>query len=263
MNSQTIGDRWNTWDAEFWSTVIATRSVVRCLPLFFAARPQTPLRVLCLIAFDTLHRLRHAQRLPTTTLTRMALFLDFAACVNATLDHKQCSPHELQATRQQLDADGIGPALDEYLNQLRDLETRRPTLNDDQQFPSVVAYREAIVRLSLGMLATISVLQPTLDGGLRATRDEPDLNLLFRIVMQCQIIDDVFDYSSDRAAGLPSFLTVPGSLAHGFEWTREAAQRYATLQESPQPGHLFPLRAALCLVSTGAKLILSIARWKS
>ena len=33
-------------------------SVRRCLPLLFSARPKTPLRVLCIMAFDTLHMLR-------------------------------------------------------------------------------------------------------------------------------------------------------------------------------------------------------------
>ncbi len=89
-----------------------------------------------------------------------------------------------------------------------DLESSRPLPGGDHwQFQDVGLYREAVVRLSLGMVAATASGNRCLDEGIRATYCDADLKILFRIVMQCQIIDDVLDYSKDLSAGLPSFLT--------------------------------------------------------
>ena len=54
-------------------TIVASMaSAVRALPLFFAASPRTPLRVLGIVALDALHRLRRAVPLPPATIRAMA-----------------------------------------------------------------------------------------------------------------------------------------------------------------------------------------------
>src|SRR5687768_2864556 len=72
------------------SILIAARSMLRGLPLFVSVRPGTPLRVMCIIAFDTLHALRSAKPLPMPKVRMLAALLDLGACANATFDNKQC-----------------------------------------------------------------------------------------------------------------------------------------------------------------------------
>jgi hypothetical protein len=114
------------------------------------------------------------------------------------------------------------------------------------------------------MVATAAGGNPCLDEAIEATNGAGDLNLLFRIVMQYQIIDDVLDYSQDRSAGLPSFLTACQSLLLALELTQRAARGYAEDRRMPSAANLFPLRAALFLVSLCTKLVvgssLQIAR---
>jgi len=111
-------------------------------------------------------------------------------------------------------------------------------------------------------VATTANDNQCLDEGIRATYCDADLNILFRIVMQCQIIDDVLDYSKDISAGLPSFLTAYKSLPQAFELTRLAVHGYANNRDLPRTGDLFPLRSALFLVSTCAKLVIVLGRWR-
>jgi hypothetical protein len=263
MNFQAIFERCNAHYARISSILIAVRSIVRGLSLFMSARPKTPLRVLCIMAFDTLHMLRHAKPLPTPKLRMLAALLDFGACTNAAFDNKACCLHEFRITLQLLEEAGIRSSVVEYLRRLRDLESRRPLPGGDYwQFQKVSLYREAVVRLSLGMVATTANGNQCLDEGIRATYCDVDLNILFRIVMHCQIIDDVLDYSKDISAGLPSFLTASKSLPQAFELTRLAVHGYADDRDLPRTGDLFPLRSALFLVSTCAKLAIVFGRWR-
>jgi len=263
MNFQANCERWNALCDRTASILIAVISIVRGLSLFMSARPKTPLRVLCIMAFDTLHMLRNAKRLSMLKLRMLAALLDLGACANAAFDNKDCCQHECRTTLQLLEGAGIRSSVVEYLRRLRDLESRRPLPGGDHgQFQRVSLYREAVVRLSLGMVATTANVNRCLDEGIRATYCDPDLNILFRIVMQCQIIDDVLDYSKDMSAGLASFLTASKSLPEAFELIRLAALGYADERDLPRTGDGFPLRSALFLVSTCTKLVLFLGRWR-
>jgi hypothetical protein len=108
------------------------------------------------MAFDTLHMLRNAKRLSMLKLRMLAALLDFGACANAAFDNKDCCRHEYRMTLQLLEEAGIRSSVVEYLRRLRDLESRRPLPGgDDWQFHKVGWYREAVVRLSLGMVAIL------------------------------------------------------------------------------------------------------------
>jgi len=263
MNFQAICERWNALYARISSILIAVRSIVRGLSLFMSARPKTPLRVLCIMAFDTLHMLRNAKPLPMPKLRMLAALLDFGACANAAFDNKDCCLHEFRTTLQLLEEAGIRSSVVEYLRRLRDLESRRPLPGGDYwQFQKVSLYREAVVRLSLGMVATTANGNQCLDETIRATYCDADLNILFRIVMQCQIIDDVLDCSKDLSAGLPSFLTASKSLPQAFELTWLAVLAYADARNLPRTGDVFPLRSALFLVSTCTKLVIVLGHWR-
>jgi len=239
----------------------AANSLVRGLPLFLSARPRTPLRVLCIMAFDTVQRLRHAKPLAAEKRRLLAALLDFGACANAALDGKRYCRRECRSTLQVLDGAGIRSSVVEYLRRLAELEGERPTTGGDEWcFQQVVTYREAVVRLSLGMAAVTADRNRSLDEGIRATYSDVDLNVMFRIVMQCQIIDDVLDYPVDRSAGLPSFLTSCKRLSQAMELTRQAAHDYADTHSVPQTGSVLALRTALFLVSGCTKLAIFLGR---
>jgi hypothetical protein len=243
------------------STLIAISSFLRNVQLFFWSRPKTPLRVLCVMAFDTVHRLRQSQRLPPERIKLISALLDFAACANAAFDKKTFYRNEFRASRRLLEDAGIGPSVTEFLKRLRALEKHRPSVGETQEnFQRVQSYRENIIRLSLGMVAATASGNHCLDQGIRTTYYDEDLTILFRLVMQCQIIDDVLDYSQDSSARLPSFLTASKSLSNALKRTRLAASDYAHGTRSHMRA-AFPLRLALSAVSTCAKLVLVLGQW--
>jgi hypothetical protein len=263
MKVQAISERWNALDAQISPILIAVRSIVRGLSLFMSARPRTPLRVLCIVAFDALHMLRKAGPLTMPKIRTLAALLDFGACANAAFDNKECCRHECRETLQLLEVAGVRSSVVEYLRRLRELESRRPLPGGDyRQFHKVRLYREAVVRLSLAVVATTASGDQCLGAGIRATYCDADLNILFRIAMQCQIIDDVLDYSRDMSAGLPSFLTASKSRPQACELTRLAALGYADDRDLPRTGDVFPLRLALFLVSTCTRLVIVLGRWR-
>lgn len=235
--------------------LVAARSSMRCLMLLPGGRPSTALRRLCVIAFDTLNKLREGAHLSPEKLHRLTALLDFGACVNGLLDHKPCRRGELRRNLGLLRQAGMRRSLIEYLRRLRKLEHGRPSPGHVRgQMQAVRRYREEVVRLSLAMaLAAASDLH-TLDDALQATCDDAGLDLLFRLAMLCQVIDDVLDYSLDRAAGLPSFMTAAPSLPEALEYTRQAARVYAEVPGACHP-ELLPFRAALALLHVGAMLL--------
>jgi len=246
------------------STLIAIGSARRCLPLFVSARPGTPLRVLCVMAFDALHQLRCSKPLPVATHRVLAALLDFGACTNAIFDGKEYSRKELELTRQILDDAGLHSIVEAVLRQLSDLEGRRPSpFGDDRRFHDTRSYREAVVRLWLGTLAATVAGNGWPAEGTRAPYGDDVLEILFRIVMQCQIIDDVLDYSRDASAGLPSFLTASASLAEAIERTHQASREYAHHRDLPRSDDVLPLRMALAVASICARLVILVRRWKS
>ena len=250
--------------AGFLSFRHAAGSLVRGLPLFVSSAPKTPLRALCIVAFDVVHRLRRGTPLPAQRVRTLAALLDFGACANAAFDGKRCCRRECRAALRALRRAGAGPSTDEYVRRLRELETTRPaTGGDARQFRNVRRYREDVARLSLGMVAATSGVTACLESAILATFRDTDLRILLRIVMLCQIIDDVLDYSRDRSAGLPSFLTSTETRPQAFERTWPIAQSYADTRELPPRADLWPLRAALRLVSACANAVILLGRWWS
>jgi hypothetical protein len=223
--------------------------------------PKTPLRVLCIIALDTVHVLRNAQPLPRRRCKQLATFLDFQACTNAVWDGKDPCAQEYRALRQRLERAGLGVWITEYLSRLRELETRRPSVGGGlRRFDDVRSYRETVARLSLATVAAIALNAECLEEGIRATYCDSDVAALFRMAMQCQIIDDVVDYRKDLSAGLPSFLTASASLPQAIALTADAARSYASSRGPSAGGGVFPLEAALHVVTIVTKLVVGVAR---
>jgi hypothetical protein len=237
-------------------SLVAVRRLLRGLPLFFGSAPATPLRVLCVIALDILHVLRHSQPLPRRRIGELAVLLDFQAWTNAAWDHKDLCHEEYQAIRQRLERAGLGLWIQEYLSRLRELESRRPSIGgDDRRFDEVRSYREAVARLSLATVAGVALDTECLEAQIQATRSDSDLGTLFQIAMQCQIIDDVLDYEEDLAAGLPSFLTACASLSQALKRTAAATCSYGARREGVSGNAGSPFRVALCIVTAVTKFV--------
>ncbi|QDU51247.1 hypothetical protein [Gimesia panareensis] len=230
---------------------IALFSFLRGIPLFFSSRPATPLRVLCLIAFDTVHVLRTSRRLSVQKIRELAALLDFGSYANDYFDGKQFSFEKYQMTRRLLKAEDTDLVVRAYLHRLRELEKQRPAAGgDDRMHSRAQLYREAVVRLSLGMLAAASLEEMTVEEGIEATLQTADFELLFRIVMLCQVIDDVIDYRQDADAGLPGLMTCSTSPTRALKLTSASAARYADQRSLSTSPALFPFRLALWGVAT-------------
>jgi hypothetical protein len=239
--------------------LVCIACLLRGLPLFFRAVPATPLRVLCIVALDTIHVLRHSQPLSRQRRTELGTFLDFQACTNAVWDRKPLCAAEYQALRERLENAGLEVRITEYLTRLHELETRRPSIGGDRRrFDEVRSYREAVARLSLAAIAAIALDAECLEDAIRSTYCESDVAALFRMAMQCQIIDDVLDYGEDRSAGLPSFLTASASLPQAIAWTADAARSYGGRRQQSE-GAMFPLEAALGVLTAVATLVVAAA----
>ena len=224
----------------------AVQSFVWHLPLFFAARPRTPLRVLGIVALDMIRVLQCGRRLSRTRTNALALFLDLEGCANAAWDRKGVCLDEWQAIRQRLDDAGLGPCVHRYLGRLQQLESARPSAGGDGlRFAQVHTYRESVARLSITTAAEIA-----LDQALDPDRTDVDIDTLYRILMQCQIIDDIFDYADDLSAGLPSFLTAATSPLQSLASTAAAARRYGRSPAHSSNDSVLPLRVVLWLFTT-------------
>jgi hypothetical protein len=244
------------------ATLVSVGCLLRGLPLFFSATPKTPLRVLGIIALDTLHVIRHSRRLPRKRISDLARWLDFEGYANAAWDGKAQCEAESQATRRWLETTGLESCLHAYLRRLRQLEGRRPSAGGDhRRFDEVRSYREAVVRLSISTAAVIALNTACLDDDIGTIDSDGDVDTLFRILMQCQIIDDVMDYAEDLSAGLPSFLTACGSLQEAVVLTAQAARSYAACEGS-SANSVLPLRLALSVISALTNLVVSVAGWR-
>jgi hypothetical protein len=236
---------------------------LRGLPLLVAAVPGTPLRVLCIVALDTLHVLRHSHSLPRKKRQDLATFLDFQACTNAAWDRKDRCAEERQAIQRRLETAGLGPWIEAYLGRLRELETNRPAIGGDRQrFHDVLAYREAVARLSLATIAAIALNTECLDAAIEATHRDRDLTTLFGMAMQCQIIDDVLDYREDLSLGLPSLLTASASLPEAITMTASAARSYRGDRRRASGHGVLPLRLALWVLAAATMVVVRAAGWR-
>jgi hypothetical protein len=241
------------------AVVVSLACLFRCAPLFFRASPATPLRVLCIISLDIVHVLRHASPLGRERREQLSLLLDFQACTNAVWDDKPLRSSQCHALRERLEAAGLAPWIHAYLERLRQLETERPTIgNGVHRFDAVRDYREAVVRLSLATVAGVALHARHIDEAINATDTDADLAVLFRMAMQCQVIDDVVDYREDRASALPGFMTA-APFPQALAWAACAVRSYGV--SCAHGRSLLPLRPPLYVLTALAGLSVRVARW--
>lgn len=243
--------------------LVALSAFVRNLPLVLAGRPRTPLRVLAIMALDTVHALRRGRPIPRSRVDILARFLDFGACTNADCDRKPLCRIEYGSLLASLADAGVHKQVDDYLCQLRRLERKRPAVGGDQRrFDAVRSYREEVVRISLAAAGAVAMNEPV-DEVLRAIEYDGDMQALFRIALQCQVIDDVLDYARDWADGLPSFLTATGRLSESVALTAGAARAYGVSYGWSSHVTVWPLRAVLGVVTRITMAVVWTARWRS
>ena len=188
------------------------------------------------------------------------MLLDFQACTNAVWDRKPVCASEYHALEQGLAAARVGVWIAEYLARIGELEGGRPPSGGDHRtFDAVRSYREAVARLSLATLAGITLDEECFEDAISSTYCDSDVATLVQMAMQCQIIDDVLDYRADLLAGLPSFLTASASLPQAMALTANATRLYAANRSRSSGRGLFPLEAALYVLSGIAKLVVAVA----
>jgi hypothetical protein len=229
--------------------------LLRRVPFFLRARPRTPLRVLGIVALDALHVIRTSQPLPRRRAHELALFLDFQGCANAAWDHKALSRADYHAIQDELDVAGLGACIDSYLRRLRVLEGRRPPIGGDHgRFDEIRAYREDVARLVFETAAAIALAPGAVRDDVPEIQTDSDVDALVRVLLQCQIIDDVLDYKEDLSGGLPSYLTGCASLSEALELTAGAARSYGARLDA-----VFPLRFSLAAATLAARFVVAMA----
>lgn len=264
------------------ASLVFVTCLLRGVPLVFRGGPKTPLRVLAIVALDTLHVLRYSQPLPRHRVRQVAWFIDFQGCANAAWDGKTLCEADYQRFQQQLVDAGLGPYVDEYLKRLQELESHRPATGGDQRrFEEVRTYREAVARLAVVTDAAVALNAEPRPEGIAAAECDNDIEMLFRVLMQCQIIDDVLDYRVDSSAGLPSFLTATSSLPDAIALTAETVRCYSPSLPTCEPriasrelrtptrelrtAHrepaVLPVRLALWTVTVVTKVVVRMAKW--
>jgi hypothetical protein len=190
------------------------RSAASCLFWHRRERPGTALRTLCVLAFDSIAR-AGGQRLGQEERRALSCLLDLGALINDHFDQRQFCKCAYRRLRKQLSANQSARTVYRaYFCNLRQAERNRPRLRLSSRadiLKEAAAYREKVVRLSLGALAAIALGQPnaghTHDCG-NAPALEASLPHLFALVILIQICDDLLDWRRDWRAGLPTFATV-------------------------------------------------------
>ena len=92
------------------------------------------------------------------------------------------------------------------------------------------------------------------------TAGEADMDMLFRLVMLCQITDDIMDVAVDTRRGVPSFLTAMDVKSDSLSRTYLAAGHYARNDQTSQLSRLFPFRIAVATVFRVASAVLAYRR---
>jgi len=176
----------------------AVSALMVCFPMLLAACPKTPLRVLCIVAFEYLARLRGGT-LGRRRRLAMAHACDFGSLRDDYYDHRKLDATEYRSLRFKLRRMVPEAATSRYIQRLRQAERNRPILEATAPgvVDAVIAYRTGVLDLSLRWLQEIS--------GLPVERVK--FHALLSLVSLMQIADDLLDWQDDQAVGRPSYVT--------------------------------------------------------
>jgi hypothetical protein len=192
----------------------ASLAALVCAPMFFRARPQTPLRVVSIGAFEYFARLRG------TSLGALRRFTIACACDlgglrdrfydDATFDRAEY--RELRSLLRRLAPES---ATTHYLRSLRFAERNRPVVvaGEFKDPAAVIAYRTGVLEITLSWLRDIA----------KVNVDHERFRALLAVASLVQLVDDILDWKDDSASAQPSYVTA--TLKSGKVFSREAAVR--------------------------------------
>ena len=177
---------------------IAFGSFFSCLPLLLARHPRTPLRLLCVSAFEYVARLQ-GRRLDRSARLAMACACDFGALRNDFYDQGNLDRKAYRQLRLRLRRFVPETETRRYIRNLRNAERRRPCFGRGgfSKPADVMEYRVHVLVLSLAWLQVISrrAMEPGLFGSLVA------------LVGLVQLVDDLIDWKDDWACRRPTYVT--------------------------------------------------------
>jgi hypothetical protein len=177
---------------------IALGSFFSCLPLLLARHPRTPLRLLCVSAFEYVARLNGAQ-LDRTARMAIACACDFGALRNDFYDQGNLDRKAYRRLRLRLRHLVPETATRRYIRNLRNAERRRPAFGPDgfSKPAAVMEYRVQVLVLSIAWLQVISgrAMEPRF------------FRSLVALVGLLQLVDDLLDWKDDWACRRPTYVT--------------------------------------------------------
>lgn len=177
---------------------LAVVSLITCLPLLVARRPRTPLRVLCIGAFEYLARL-DGRKLDRAVRMALAYACDFGALRNDFYDQRDFDRRFYRDLRRGLCRLAPPAETRRYILELRKAERGRPIFGPDG-FPeprAVVEYRNNVLEVSLVWLQAIS--GRSLEPGL--------FQAVVALVALIQLVDDLIDWKDDFSCRRPTYVT--------------------------------------------------------
>jgi len=179
-------------------SAMAASSLFTCMPMLLTRRPQTPLRVLCISAFDYSARLG-GRRLDCESRAALACACDFGALRNDFYDQRDLNRSFYRELRQRLRHLAPRAATLRYIRDLRQVERDRPACGPDgfSEPRAVVEYRTRVLKVSLLWLQAISrrSLEPRL------------FQAVVALVALVQLVDDLLDWKDDWACRRPTYVT--------------------------------------------------------
>jgi hypothetical protein len=123
--SSTVITPEHSLDSLFQSSRLAATSLLACIPMIWAPRPRTPLRVLCVSAFEYLARLQ-GPGLGREGRLALAHACDLGAMCNDFYDQREFDGSVYRELRRDLKVLASETATRLYLRELRQAERQRP-----------------------------------------------------------------------------------------------------------------------------------------
>lgn len=177
---------------------LAVSSLLSCIPLLLVRRPKTPLRLLCIGAFDYVARLR-GHSLGPNARTALACACDLGALRNDFYDQGTFDRRFYRELRHDLRRLVPESATHRYIRDLRQTERGRPAFGPGafSEPAAVVEYRLRVLVVSLAWLQVIS----------RRSMEPRVFQSFVALVGLIQLVDDLLDWKDDWACRRPTYVT--------------------------------------------------------
>lgn len=230
----------------------ALGAFVANLRFFATPKPGTPLRVLSLIAIDAVLRGRGGI-LESDRRRAVIEAMELGSLLNDRMDGDHHDPAVLRSAVAWFATSPYRKIVRPYAASLRRYERGRPDAGEGLR--AVACYRENVNETSLAFLWAIAS-KISFRQAREEIRVDSDLRLLFKIIMQCQLIDDTLDVRKDLKRGLPSFATARGTSVRAL---LKLTSAYSNLHDDSRVSCLM---LALKAVAAFARTTILISRFR-